>query len=102
MVLSDLGADVIRVERPTAADPALARPRRFDTMLRNRRSIVVDLQTDAGVEVALRLVDSADVVIEGYRPGTMERPGLGPERCMARNPGVRYWRGRGWGSQGRR
>ena len=96
MLLSDLGADVIRVDRPGkggAANPA-------DFTSRGRQSIAVDLKHAAGVEVVLKLVESADVIIEGFRPGGMEKLGLGPEICLSRNRGIVYGRMTGWGQDG--
>ena len=80
MMLSDMGAEVVRVERIGAGDKA---PK--DVLARNRRSIGVDLKRAEGVEAVLRLIDSADAVFEGFRPGVMERLGLGPEICLERN-----------------
>lgn len=101
MMLADMGADVIRIEgkSDTFADGIIPE-RRFDTTLRGRRSIVVDLKNRAGVQAALALVTRADVLLEGYRPGVMERLGLGPEACLARNPALVYGRMTGWGQSG--
>ncbi len=94
MMLSDMGADVIRVERmpPPAPMP--------DVLARGRRSIALDLKQPEGVEALLVLADSADVLMEGFRPGVAERLGVGPETCMARNPGLVYGRITGWGQDG--
>ncbi len=97
MLLGDLGADVIRVERPAArrfADPHKFIPHR------SRRSIVVDLRQAAGVELVLEMSDRSDVLIEGNRPGVMERLGLGPEVCLGRNERLVYARMTGWGQDG--
>jgi alpha-methylacyl-CoA racemase len=97
--LADMGADVIRVERPSEvpAEP-VARPHSaFD---RGRRSIAVDLKSPAGVEVVLRMVEAADVLLEAFRPGVVERLGVGPEVAMARNPKLVYGRLTGWGQDG--
>ena len=96
MMLADMGADVVRVER------ASVRPdrRETDCLLRNRRSIALDLGHPAAVEALLELVAGADVLIEGFRPGVMERRGLGPEVCLARNPRLVYGRMTGWGQAG--
>ena len=96
MMLSDMGAEVIRVDR--VAQGGAARPR--DVLTRNRRSIAVDLKQPAGVEVVLKLVESADALFEGFRPGVTERLGLGPEACMARNEKLVYGRMTGWGQDG--
>ena len=100
LVLSDMGADVVRVDKPVdvaTADPSRAPGTVLD---RGRRSIGVDLKSPRGVEVVLRLVDSADVLIEGYRPGVAERLGIGPDDCLGRNPRLVYGRLTGWGRQG--
>jgi acetyl-CoA hydrolase len=98
MLLADLGADVILIERH--GDRPLDRPRAAEVFNRGKRSIRIDLKQPAGAELTLRLIDTADGVIEGMRPGTMERLGLGPEVCLARNPKLAYGRVTGWGQQG--
>lgn len=95
MMLSDMGAEVIRVERLSGADQA---PK--DVLARNRKSIALDLKSPAGVEAVLRLVEGADALFEGFRPGVTERLGLGPEECQARNPKLVYGRMTGWGQEG--
>jgi alpha-methylacyl-CoA racemase len=97
MMLADMGAEVIRVERIAAAQATEA-PK--DVLTRNRRSIAVDLKNSKGVETVLRLVEGADGLIEGFRPGVTERLGLGPEQCQARNPRLVYGRMTGWGQEG--
>ncbi len=100
MMLADMGAEVIRIDRASRArggDPATP-PR--DPMSRGRRSIAVDLKNPDGVETVLRIVDSADALIEGFRPGVMERLGLGPDICLARNSRLVYGRMTGWGQDG--
>ena len=100
MVLADLGADVIRVDRHgSVADWLLSSPE-HDVHNRGKRSIVIDLKTSLGVDVALDLVASADVLIEGFRPGVAERLGVGPAPCLARNPALVYGRMTGWGQTG--
>src|SRR5436305_6689936 len=101
MMLADMGADVLLVDRPADPELGFGRERRFDVMLRGRRSIVLDLKSASGVEAALRLCEKADALIEGFRPGVMERLGLGPEVVHARNPRVVYGRVTGWGQSGR-
>jgi alpha-methylacyl-CoA racemase len=96
MILSDLGADVIRIERPAEAGTTSA----FPVLHRGRRSVTVDLKSAAGTDVVLRLVDAADALIEGFRPGVAERLGLGPDTCLARNPRLVYGRMTGWGQDG--
>src|SRR4051794_25997253 len=99
MVLADLGADVVRVDRPAGA-LRLGDPDRPDPTLRGRRRVVADLKDPAGRDTVLRLVDHADVLIEGYRPGVAERLGVGPAECHARNPRLVYGRMTGWGQDG--
>jgi len=97
MMLGDMGADVVRLTRPAppgSNDPAT------DILLRNRRTIVVDLKHPAGVDLVLRLCESADAIFEGFRPGVAERLGVGPQTCMERNPRLVYGRVTGWGQDG--
>ena len=97
--LADMGADVIRVHRPSEvpAEPVAGGHREFD---RGRRSIAVDLKQPEGVEVILHLVEGADVLVESFRPGVVERLGIGPAAAMARNPRLVYGRLTGWGQDG--
>jgi alpha-methylacyl-CoA racemase len=100
MVLSDLGADVVCVDRPVVTDDeARARAGR-EVIRRGRRSIALDLKQPDDVATLLRLVDAADVLIEGFRPGVVERLGVGPDVCLARNPRLVYARMTGWGQDG--
>ncbi|MGW3519097.1 CaiB/BaiF CoA transferase family protein [Streptomyces hydrogenans] len=98
MLLADLGADVVRVDRPGGAglgvDPAM------DLTNRNKRSVLLDLKSPEGPAAVLDLVERADVLVEGYRPGVAERLGVGPEPCLARNPRLVYGRMTGWGQDG--
>jgi alpha-methylacyl-CoA racemase len=98
MILSDLGAEVLRVERPESCVAGLPEP--VDPLTRGRRSIGLNLKDPAGVELLLRLVESADVLVEGFRPGVTERLGFGPDVCAKRNPGLIYGRMTGWGQYG--
>jgi len=98
-LLSDMGADVVRVERADWVDK-MQGPYGFWVDGRGRRSVGVDLKHADGVETVLRLVEQADVLIEGYRPGVTERLGLGPDTCLARNPRLVYGRMTGWGQEG--
>ena len=101
MILADMGADVVRIDRPGPdLKSQLIPDPRADLMSRDRRSIVIDLKTTAGVALALDLVAKADALIEGLRPGVMERIGLGPEECLSRNPHLVYGRVTGWGRTG--
>lgn len=96
MLLADMGADVIRIERASQDTPMT----RCDPSYRGKRSIALDLKSSEGAEAFLRLVETADVVTEGFRPGVMERLGIGPEECRARNPRLVYGRMTGWGQNG--
>ena len=98
MMLSDMGAEVVRVDRMASPRDGGERPK--DVLARNRHSIGVDLKAPEGVEVVLRLCETADALFEGFRPGVTERLGLGPEDCMARNPKLVYGRMTGWGQEG--
>ncbi|MDD9963326.1 MAG: CaiB/BaiF CoA-transferase family protein [Gammaproteobacteria bacterium] len=97
MMLADMGAEVIRIDRASAVGQD---PRRADILARGRRSIAVDLKNPDGVETVLKLLEQADALIEGFRPGVMERLGLGPDVCLERNPGLIYGRMTGWGQTG--
>ena len=96
MLLSDMGADVIRIDRPGNGKPGRA----ADVSGRGRRSISLNLKDPADIETALRLLEKADGLIEGFRPGVMERNGLGPDVALARNPKLVYGRMTGWGQHG--
>lgn len=98
MTLADLGADVIRVERPEGTLSAVARDK--DVLTRGRPSVAMDLKDPRAASVVLDLVASADVLIEGMRPGVAERLGVGPAECLARNPRLVYGRMTGWGQEG--
>ena len=95
MLLADLGAQVIRLDRPGESSELTSR-----TMLRGRESILCDLKSPQGLKIALRLVETADALIEGFRPGVMERLGAGPDVCLANNPRLIYGRMTGWGQDG--
>lgn len=99
MLLADLGADVVRVHRPNGGGLQVTSPEQ-DLLGRGRPSVALDLKDPRGVETVLRLVERADVLIEGFRPGVTERLGIGPEDCLARNPGLVYGRMTGWGQTG--
>ncbi|MFF0273709.1 CaiB/BaiF CoA transferase family protein [Streptomyces sp. NPDC004330] len=98
MLLADLGADVVRVDRP--GGPGLGIDPARDLTNRNKRSAVVDLKAADGAATVLDLVERADILIEGYRPGVAERLGVGPDACLARNPRLVYGRMTGWGQDG--
>ncbi|MEH3033714.1 MAG: CaiB/BaiF CoA-transferase family protein [Aeromicrobium erythreum] len=99
MLLADLGADVVRVDRPQGPGLALA-PAERDLLGRGRPSVAIDLKSERGIELVLQLVEKADVLLEGYRPGVTERLGLGPDVCLERNPALVYGRMTGWGQDG--
>ena len=100
MLLAELGADVVRVDRPADSGLGIGMAPEHRLLHRSRPSIAVDLKHPDGVETVLRLVDGADALIEGFRPGVTERLGIGPEDCAARNPGLVYGRVTGWGQDG--
>ena len=100
MLLADMGARVVRIARPVDAEPVFAADARFNLMNRSRPTISVDLKTPQGVQLVLDLCRDADAIFEGFRPGVMERLGLGPEECMAYNAKLVYGRMTGWGQQG--
>jgi alpha-methylacyl-CoA racemase len=95
MLLSDLGADVVRIDRKGGG-----RGSKFDVTSRGRRSVALDLKTPQAVEACLKLIERADALFEGFRPGVMERLGLGPEIALKRNPKLVYGRMTGWGQTG--
>ena len=97
MMLSDMGADVIRIDRLKQKGSG----HRANVLYRGRKSIAVDLKDPQGVDVAMKLINKCDAVIEGFRPGVMERLGLGPEVCLNQNPKLVYGRMTGWGQQGK-
>ena len=100
MLLAELGADVVRVDRLTDSGLGIGMAPEFHLLNRSRPSISVDLKHPDGVETVLRLAESADALIEGFRPGVAERLGLGPQHCAARNPRLVYGRVTGWGQEG--
>ena len=100
MVLADAGADVLRIDRPSPSGLGVEKPVRFDLLARSRRSVAIDLKHPDGIACVLDLIAQADAVIEGFRPGTMERLGLGPEVCLKLKPSLVYGRITGWGQTG--
>ena len=96
MILADMGAEVIRIERPGAADPKVAEP----ISGRNKKSVVLDLKQDAGKAALMTLIEQADALIDPYRPGVCEKLGFGPNECLARNPKLVFARMTGWGQTG--
>ncbi len=100
MMLADLGATVLRIDRKEPAALGVPRPQKYDLLLRNRRSLPLDLKDARSVDLVLDLVERSDVLIEGFRPGVTERLGLGPQACLARNPRLIYGRITGYGQDG--
>ncbi len=103
MLLADMGAEVLRIDRPQAAEDLgvdLGDDPRFHLLSRGKRSVAIDLKHPAGRDAVLELVTRADALIEGFRPGTMERLGLSPQVCHERNPRLVFGRMTGWGQQG--
>ena len=100
MLLAELGAEVVRVDRLTDSGLGIDTAPELDLLNRSRPSIAIDLKHPGGIATALRLVERADALIEGFRPGVTERLGLGPEDCAARNPRLVYGRVTGWGQEG--
>src|SRR2546423_13158426 len=103
MLLSDMGAEVIRVDRAAIVGQDTDRDgndARYNLLSRGRRNIAVDLKNPAGVDAALRLIERADALLEGFRPGVMERLGLGPDLCLPRNPEWVFGGESRWGQDG--
>lgn len=100
MLLADMGATVLRIERKEPNRLGVPRPLKYDLLLRNRRSIPLDLKQPAAVALVKKLVGRSDVLIEGFRPGVAERLDLGPEACLEANPKLVYGRITGWGQEG--
>ncbi len=100
MLLSDMGAEVLRIDRAEDANLGIPTDAKYSVLNRGRRSVAIDLKRKEGAEVALKLLERADALIEGFRPGVMERLGLGPEPCMARNTRLVHGRMTGWGQVG--
>jgi len=98
MLMADMGADVLRIERPGGTRPGA--DDRLSLLNRNRRTVVIDLKSPHGVAAVVRLVGKADALIEGFRPGVMERLGLGPDVCLKANRRLVYGRMTGWGQEG--
>jgi len=100
MLLAEMGAEVIRVERIDSDEPGIKRDRRYQTVHRSRQCIAIDLKKAEGKAAVLRMIEDADGLIEGFRPGVMERLGLSPETCLERNPRLVFGRMTGWGQAG--
>jgi alpha-methylacyl-CoA racemase len=100
MMLADMGAQVLRIDRPWEVRSTTPGEPSKDVLNRGRMSVGIDLKTPHGVEAVFDLIKNADALIEGYRPGVMERLGLGPEECLEANPRLVYGRMTGWGQEG--
>jgi alpha-methylacyl-CoA racemase len=100
MLLADMGADVIRIDRAQSVRQPVPATAARDVSLRGRRSVALDLKHPDGVATLLDLVEHADALIEGFRPGVMERLGVGPDECLGRNPKLVFGRMTGWGQEG--
>ncbi|MHB1700329.1 MAG: CaiB/BaiF CoA transferase family protein [Acidobacteriaceae bacterium] len=100
MMLADMGAEVIRIDRPGGSEIMKAVEPRFDTMARGRRSLALNLKKPGAVDVVLGLIAKADILLEGFRPGVMEKMALGPDACLEHNPRLVYGRMTGWGQDG--
>lgn len=100
MLLADMGAQLIRVDRPVVGDLGIPMPAKYDLMNRSRPTLAVDLKSNEGVDLVLRLCEDADAIFEGFRPGVMEKLALGPSDCCAKNQRLVYGRITGWGQDG--
>lgn len=100
MLLAELGAEVLRIDRVQDAGLGIGLSTKYSLLNRSRRSVAIDLKNPEGIATVLRMVEQADALIEGFRPGVTERLGLGPEDCAARNPRLVYGRVTGWGQEG--
>jgi alpha-methylacyl-CoA racemase len=100
MLLADMGADVLRIDRAEDAALGISMDAKFSLLSRGRKSVAIDLKRREGVEAAMKLIEKADALLEGFRPKVMERLGLGPDECLKRNPKLIYGRMTGWGQEG--
>ena len=100
MLLADMGATVLRVDRPGTADLGIPMAQEHEFTFRSRAIVRLDLKRAEAIEAVLKLIEGADALLEGFRPGVMERLGLGPDVCLARNPKLAYGRVTGWGQEG--
>lgn len=100
MMLSDMGAEVLCVDRTQPSGLGIQAPTKFSVLRRGRRSVSVDLKHPKGVETVLKLIDQADGLLDPWRPGVAERLGIGPDVCLKRNPRIVYGRMTGWGQDG--
>src|SRR5579863_600745 len=100
MLLADMGADVLRIDRAEDAALAISLDAKYSLLSRGRKSVAIDLKRREGVDAAMKLIEKADALLEGFRPKVMERLGLGPDECLKRNPRLIYGRMTGWGQEG--
>jgi alpha-methylacyl-CoA racemase len=100
MMLADMGAEVLRIDRAQNVLAEMPPKPSLDLLNRGRRSVAVDLKHPEGIELVMRLLGRSDALLEGFRPGVMERLGLGPDACLGRNPRLVYGRMTGWGQEG--
>src|SRR5262252_1093143 len=100
MMLAEMGATVLRIDRVADSDLGLPLPTKFEVLKRSRHIIRLDLKRPEAVALTLRLIQESDALIEGFRPKVMERLGLGPDVCLARNPRLVFGRVTGWGQEG--
>ena len=100
MLLADMGADVLRIDRAEDAALGVALETKYSLLSRGRKSVAIDLKKPEGVAAAMKLIEKADALLEGFRPQVMERLGLGPDECLKRNPRLIYGRMTGWGQEG--
>ena len=100
MLLADMGASLVRIDKPGGSDPGIGLSARFNLMNRSRPALAIDLKSEGGAQLVLALCEHADALFEGFRPGVMERLGLGPDECMRRNGRLVYGRMTGWGQSG--
>lgn len=100
MLLADMGAEVLRIDRAEDAALGISLDAKYSLLSRGRKSVAIDLKRPAGVAAAMKLIEKADALLEGFRPQVMERLGLGPDECLKRNPRLIYGRMTGWGQEG--
>src|ERR1700688_2205402 len=100
MLLAEMGATVLRIDRETDSDIGIPLATKYETLKRSRPIIRLDLKRPEAIALALRLIEQSDALIEGFRPKVMERLGLGPDICLARNPRLVFGRVTGWGQDG--
>ena len=100
MMLGDMGAEILQINRISDNDSANSEGKAHDIMSRGKQLVAIDLKKEEGVRLTLKLIKSADALIEGFRPGIMEKLGLGPKICLKENPKLVYGRMTGWGQQG--